>query len=653
MGSRRARIESAQPGSSREQRVQRESAGSGDDQEQRSEPHGKVHSRLVAMLQKPYRGSGSRFRSELSEVVDPELLLDTGDAVHHLLEAVRAEELVLLVLELLAQGVVLVAADDLAEGGKENRVLPSLVRAVHPDEAFERVRQELALARIADRLESREMQRRVRQPPARAVLRQQHLDQVHQCVGLAEARKEKILLELLVVVLDERPDDSGRVRQRFGRQLFPGIQPAQRLSIDEQHALQHPVLPHQIHGGRDFLLALVGLAGRPLLLFLWLTHATRPAVRQRDAPNATLAWRKCRRLCSRSITESSHLRRSSSPIQKNLALAILERCAPRKAGFQKVSGVLEGDLERGGVTLIVPNGSEHELRPASGKDPVPGVALAPPPLRRVWLPGVNLICQSIVEVELRRKLEPRCRKRLGPDLEVHVDRPPVIPAGIDRLEPCDAASVGDLVSAEELLPDGIEARILHVRVHAEMVAMPDIHERTLERCTSVGRKPGDLERQVERCTRLDGLVGRIGPNVGPVQRFVNEVWSFRLLRPNDAAGQTPPARHRRWPPGQHQNPRRSEKTEHLPSRQDMTQALVVVCHPSDFHLSPHSPTLPLPDGDAATASGLAASCGCPRPPRIMGVRVALVANWEVGVAPIDSEASEWTGARGVIVLGYM
>ncbi len=37
----------------------------------------------------------------------------------------------------------------------------------------------------------------------------------------------------------------------------------------------------------------------------------------------------------------------------------------------------------------------------------------------------------------------------------------------------------------------------------------------------------------------------------------------------------------------------------------------------------------------------------------MGVRVALVANWEVGVAPIDSEASEWTGARGVIVLGYM
>ena len=50
--------------------------------------------------------------------------------------------------------------------------------------------------------------------------------------------------------------------------------------------------------------------------------------------------------------------------------------------------------------LAVPSGSKQELRSASGEDPVPGVALVAPPFYRVWRPGVNLVRESIVEVEL-------------------------------------------------------------------------------------------------------------------------------------------------------------------------------------------------------------------------------------------------------------
>src|SRR5215470_17111520 len=47
------------------------------------------------------------------------------------------------------------------------------------------------------------------------VLRVQRVDQFDQLTGLAESRKQVILFELLVVILDEFADDSGGIRNRL------------------------------------------------------------------------------------------------------------------------------------------------------------------------------------------------------------------------------------------------------------------------------------------------------------------------------------------------------------------------------------------------------------------------------------------------------
>src|SRR5438874_13202381 len=60
-------------------------------------------------------------RVELGEVVNRQRLLDVRHPVHHLLETVLAEQLVLLLLELFAEGVVLVPADDPADRRSEER----------------------------------------------------------------------------------------------------------------------------------------------------------------------------------------------------------------------------------------------------------------------------------------------------------------------------------------------------------------------------------------------------------------------------------------------------------------------------------------------------------------------------------------------------
>src|SRR2546428_13835148 len=56
--------------------------------------------------------TSSRLGRELGQVVDSQSLFDVRHAVHHFLESVVAEELVLLLLELLAERVELVPRDD-------------------------------------------------------------------------------------------------------------------------------------------------------------------------------------------------------------------------------------------------------------------------------------------------------------------------------------------------------------------------------------------------------------------------------------------------------------------------------------------------------------------------------------------------------------
>src|SRR5262249_53225751 len=71
---------------------------------------------------------------ELGEVVDAELLLDGRD----LLDALLAEQLVLLLLELLAEFLEALRRDDLVQGRKQHGVLAGLVRAVHANERLAR-----------------------------------------------------------------------------------------------------------------------------------------------------------------------------------------------------------------------------------------------------------------------------------------------------------------------------------------------------------------------------------------------------------------------------------------------------------------------------------------------------------------------------------
>src|SRR5947209_1513340 len=68
--------------------------------------------RVVAFQTRP---SLRRLRRELVQLVDPQLLLDLGHLVHRLLEPLVAEEAVLLLLELVAQRVHLLLAQDLVQ----------------------------------------------------------------------------------------------------------------------------------------------------------------------------------------------------------------------------------------------------------------------------------------------------------------------------------------------------------------------------------------------------------------------------------------------------------------------------------------------------------------------------------------------------------
>src|SRR5262249_21604656 len=73
-------------------------------------------------------------RRELGEVVDAQVLLDLGDLIDGLLEAVLPEQPVLLLLELLAEFLQPLGRDDLVQGREQYRVLTGFVRAVHADE---------------------------------------------------------------------------------------------------------------------------------------------------------------------------------------------------------------------------------------------------------------------------------------------------------------------------------------------------------------------------------------------------------------------------------------------------------------------------------------------------------------------------------------
>ncbi len=61
-----------------------------------------------------------------------------------------------------------------------------------------------------------------------------------------ETREQKIFLELLVIILNEVANNSRAVRQSFWREILLCIDTPQHFAVNQKHALQNAVLPHQI-----------------------------------------------------------------------------------------------------------------------------------------------------------------------------------------------------------------------------------------------------------------------------------------------------------------------------------------------------------------------------------------------------------------------
>ena len=96
---------------------------------------------------------------------------------------------------------------------------------------------------------------------------------------------------------------------------------------------------------------------------------------------------------------------------------------------------------------------------------------------------VNLICEGIVEVKLRRKLIVTQGRRIGANLEVDVNRSAWVPIRVNRHEFHSSIGVCHLIATQELLPDGTETWVCHVRIDAQCVTMPNVHG-----CTASSRR---------------------------------------------------------------------------------------------------------------------------------------------------------------------
>src|SRR5438874_675090 len=100
-------------------------------------------------------------RCKLRQIVNPQRLLDVRHTVDHLFESIVSEQLVLLLLEILAERVVFVAADDLVKRGEEHGILAGFVGAVHAEKRGHRVAELAALVAVAKGFEIRVAKRYV------------------------------------------------------------------------------------------------------------------------------------------------------------------------------------------------------------------------------------------------------------------------------------------------------------------------------------------------------------------------------------------------------------------------------------------------------------------------------------------------------------
>jgi hypothetical protein len=88
------------------------------------------------------------------------------------------------------------------------------------------------------------------------VLLQEDVDKIDKFVRLPETREEKVLLQLLVIILDKFANGLCGIRQWLRRQIFIRVNAPQRFPVNKQDTLQHAMLPHQVFRRRHFLMFL-------------------------------------------------------------------------------------------------------------------------------------------------------------------------------------------------------------------------------------------------------------------------------------------------------------------------------------------------------------------------------------------------------------
>jgi hypothetical protein len=122
------------------------------------------------------------------------------------------------------------------------------------------------------------------------------------------------------------------------------------------------------------------------------------------------------------------------------------------------SGNLEPNVEPRGVAVAILDGLQGQLVSAVPVYAVAAVSQSALSLVGVRLLGVDLVGKGIIEVKLGREVTRILGRTGGTDLEVNVDRPPLVPAGkyCGKLGP--TAGISQLIPPQELLPGGIETR---------------------------------------------------------------------------------------------------------------------------------------------------------------------------------------------------
>ena len=121
----------------------------------------------------------------------------------------------------------------------------------------------LELANDVQEKEQSDRRRKLQDPRGhttpRLMLREQHVDEVDHLPGFLEAREDVLFLRLLVVVLDEITHDLRRPADRGGIEIPLGVEFAHCRLVDQQRALEHAVLTHQIFGRCNGVLALLSV----------------------------------------------------------------------------------------------------------------------------------------------------------------------------------------------------------------------------------------------------------------------------------------------------------------------------------------------------------------------------------------------------------